>query len=43
MGSEPYPVSDTRSGAVVVAQWAEQLLPSPKVCGSNPVISKILH
>ena len=29
--------------AVVVAQLAERLLPTPEVCGSNPVISKKFH
>ena len=28
-------------GAVVVAQLVEQLLPTPEVSGSNPIISKI--
>ena len=29
--------------AVVVAQLVEQLLPTQEVCGSNPVIGKLLH
>ena len=31
-----------REWAVVVAKLAEWLLPIPEVCGSNPVMSKIL-
>ena len=30
-------------GAVVVAQLVEQLLPTPEVRGSNPVIGKLLY
>ena len=30
-------------GAVVVAQLIEQSLPTPEVCGSNPVIIKLLN
>ena len=29
--------------AVVVAQLVEPLLPIPEVCGSNPVIGKLLY
>ena len=31
------------SGAVVVAQLVEQLLPKPEVCSLNPVIGKNLY
>ena len=27
----------------MVAQLAEQSLPTPEICGSNPVLSKILY
>ena len=38
IGNELYP-----SRAVVVAQLVEWSLPIPEVCGSNPVIGKILY
>ena len=31
------------SWAAVVAQLVEQLLPTPEVCSSNPVIGKLLY
>ena len=33
-------LKEFRSWAVVVAQSVEQSLPTPEVCGSNPVIGK---
>ena len=33
----------TEIWALIVAQLVEQLLPTPEVCGLNPVIGKLLY
>ena len=38
-----YKTKNRQIGSVVVAQWVERLLPTPEICGLNPVIGNFIY